>query len=250
MLVEQHIAALHREGELAILAARASDWDAPVPTCPGWTVRELTHHLGRVHRWAAHIVREARETAPDEETEGTRVWGEMPPDAELESWFRAGHAALVDTLMAAPDDLACWTFLAAPSPLAFWARRQAHETAVHRADAQAAGGAVDGVDTAFAVDGIDELLLCFYARRNRARTDSPASLAVVADDAAQSWIIHFGPDGARSERGTGHADGEVRGSASDLYLMLWNRLPVDRLSVSGDAGLLDVWREKARVRWS
>lgn len=32
----------------------------------------------------------------------------------------------------------CWTFLDAPSPLAFWARRQAHETAIHRADAQLA----------------------------------------------------------------------------------------------------------------
>ncbi|MER6443505.1 hypothetical protein ABT275_45720 [Streptomyces sp. NPDC001185] len=38
--------------------------------------------------------------------------------------------------------MTCWTFNPArvPSPLAFWTRRQAHETAVHRYDAEAATG--------------------------------------------------------------------------------------------------------------
>jgi len=39
-------------------------------------------------------------------------------------------------LASAPPDLDCLTFLAAPSPLAMWARRQAHETAIHRVDAE------------------------------------------------------------------------------------------------------------------
>ena len=53
---------------------------------------------------------------------------------------RQGCADLVAALAAAPDDLECWTFLPAPSPRAMWARRQAHETAIHRVDAELAAG--------------------------------------------------------------------------------------------------------------
>jgi hypothetical protein len=31
---------------------------------------------------------------------------------------------------------------------------------------------------------------------------------------------------------------------------LWNRTALTGVEVSGDASLLDLWREKARVRWS
>ena len=67
--------------------------------------------------------------------------GSWPPDAELAAGSRQGCAALADALAAAPADLECWTFLRAPSPLAMWARRQAHETAIHRVDAELAAGA-------------------------------------------------------------------------------------------------------------
>jgi uncharacterized protein (TIGR03083 family) len=254
MLVEEHIAALRREGELMAEALeRADEWDAPVPTCPGWTVRELAHHVGRVHRWAALVVRERRAAGPDEDTEAERIWGTMPADEDVVAWFRAGHAAVVETLESAPADLDCWAFLPASSPRAFWARRQAHETAIHRADAQAAIGDIDEVGTAFAVDGIDELLLGFYSRpRNRARSDVERALSVTAEDAGASWIIHFGPEGARPERAaapTGKVDSEVRGPASDLYLALWNRRRLEDLRTAGDPELLELWRTKATVRW-
>jgi uncharacterized protein (TIGR03083 family) len=92
----------------------------------------------------------------DKETRGIMA----PPadDGALVDWFREGHAGLVRRLEAAPPDLACWSFLPAPTPLAFWARRQAHETAIHRADAQGSGGAVTPFQPAFAADGLDELL--------------------------------------------------------------------------------------------
>jgi Mycothiol maleylpyruvate isomerase N-terminal domain len=31
------------------------DLERPVPTCPGWTFRQLATHLGRGHRWAAQM---------------------------------------------------------------------------------------------------------------------------------------------------------------------------------------------------
>ena len=32
-----------------------ADLTIPVPTCPGWTLRQLATHVGRAHRWAAEI---------------------------------------------------------------------------------------------------------------------------------------------------------------------------------------------------
>jgi uncharacterized protein (TIGR03083 family) len=250
MRIEEHIAVLRREGSLMVKALGRADLDANVPTCPEWTVRELAHHVGRVHRWATAYVREARgQRMTPEENEDS--WGAMPEDAGLLDWYGQSHAGLVDALEQAPRDLRCWSFLAAPSPLAFWARRQAHETAIHRVDAELAASRpyVTEVATEFAVDGIDELLLCFYARRNRVRTDQRRTLAVAATDADAAWLVHVGPEGAQSERGTGTSDGQLSGPAAVLYLGLWNRGPFDRATIAGDASLLDLWRDKATVRW-
>ncbi len=90
-----------------------------------------------------------------------------PRTPTLASWLRDGCAALAAALEAAPPDLQCSTFLRAPSPLAMWARRQAHETAIHRVDAELAAGLAPSADNpVFAADGADELLTCFVPRRS------------------------------------------------------------------------------------
>jgi uncharacterized protein (TIGR03083 family) len=96
-----------------------------VPTCPDWTVRDLARHIGGVHRWAANYVRGRREYVEETLDEVVGTW---PDDVELVGWFREGHAALVEALRVAPDDLACFTFLPAPSPRAMWAFRAARTT--------------------------------------------------------------------------------------------------------------------------
>jgi uncharacterized protein (TIGR03083 family) len=255
MEVGDLVDALDREGAAFAAAAEKAGPDAAVPTCPEWTVRELVRHVGYVHRWAASYVRSARLQMLDDEEEEAAV-GPLPADdTELLPWFRTGHAALVDALRAAPADVECWHFLRAPTPLAFWARRQAHETAIHRADAESAAGVPGGVAAAFAVDGIDELLLGFYARPSRRlRADQPASLLVEASDVpAAAWAVRIGPDGAKLERSIeppDKVDCVLRGPASELYLTLWNRRDADDLRVEGDRAVLDLWRERATVRWT
>jgi uncharacterized protein (TIGR03083 family) len=180
---DEHIAALEREGTLLADAASRRGLGAAVPTCPGWQVRELLRHVGYVHRWAASYVAEARREMVAEPTEN-EILQAGPADSELLGWFSEGLDHLVLALSSADPGLECWTFLGAPSPLAFWARRQAHETAIHRADAQGAAGdgggdpdaaaTWDGVTpfpAAFAADGIDEVLTGF-APRSRPRAGS------------------------------------------------------------------------------
>ena len=91
-----------------------------------------------MHRWATGIVAGPRTQPWDVDLDD--VVGTWPADADLIGWFGDGVGRLVATLSRAEPDLACWTFLDAPSPLAMWARRQAHETSVHRVDAELAAG--------------------------------------------------------------------------------------------------------------
>lgn len=162
MDVDEHIGELREHGEQLAAAAEAVPLETAVPTCPEWDVRDLLRHIGAVHRWATAFVQGRKEPweVPLEE-----VVGRWPDDRELLEWFRRGHRTLVSSLEAADRALECWTFLRAPSPLSMWARRQAHETAIHRADAEAVTRRQPVFRSRFAADGIDELLRCFITRR-------------------------------------------------------------------------------------
>jgi uncharacterized protein (TIGR03083 family) len=177
--------------------------------------------------------------------------GTGPADIDLTGWLGQGCTDLVTALADAPDDLQCWTFLAAPSPRAMWARRQAHETAVHRVDAQlAAGIPVTPCAPAFAADGIDELVVSFVPRRSsKLRADPPASLAVRCTDVDASWRLRMDADGVTTTAGTG-SDGActVSGTAHDLYLALWNRTGADDPAVEGDRAVLGQFSEAVRIR--
>jgi len=249
METAEHIDALRAAGRDLAEAARIAGPAAPVPACPGWHVRDLVAHIGGVHRWATAYVAERRAEAMDQ-AERARYRDAVPDDAELVDWYATAHAALVAALETAPPDLECWTFLPASSPLAFWARRQAHETLIHRIDAEAAAGKPGArPDTALAADGIDELLTCFLTRpKSTLRADPARSLGVRASDVDEEWYVRIGPDKVEVLHGPGgSADCVITGPAADLYLFLWNRAGTEDLRVTGDASLLALWRESARV---
>ncbi|MFF1280553.1 maleylpyruvate isomerase family mycothiol-dependent enzyme [Streptomyces sp. NPDC058299] len=246
METADYLKTLDREGRLLADAAEAAGTDAEVPTCPEWQVRDLLRHTGGVHRWATAVVAEKR-------TEGG-PFGEPPEldGAGLVAWYRESHRLLLDTLTAAPADAECWTFLplAGPSPLAFWARRQAHETTVHRYDAEAArGGTPSPIAPDFAVDGIDELLRGFHARsRSRLRSEEPRVLRVRAADAGADavWTLRLTAEPPVCVRAAdGAAEAELSGPADQLYLALWNRRAVPQ--VSGDRSLAALWQERAVI---
>jgi len=246
METAEFVEILEREGRLLAAAAEEAGTDAKVPTCPDWQVKDLVRHIGMVHRWAAAFVAEGHTSYhPD---------GGLPDldgDALL-AWFREGHRYLVDTLTSAAPDVQCWHFLPAPSPLAFWARRQAHETTVHRIDAESARGRErSGIDPGFAADGIDELLHGFHARaKSKVRSAEPRALRVRATDTDGAvWTVRLSQEPPVAVRdAAGDADCEVAGSVAQLYLALWNRLPFP--SVTGDASVAALWRERSAVTWS
>ncbi|WP_405896526.1 maleylpyruvate isomerase family mycothiol-dependent enzyme [Streptomyces sp. NBC_00727] len=251
MKITEHIETLAAEGRLLADAADTAGTGAPVPTCPGWQVRDLLRHTAMVHAWAAAFVREGHTSyVPDS--------GEPELDgAELVAHFREGHRLLVEALENAPRDLQCWSFLPASSPLAFWARRQVHETTIHRVDAESArGGALSPVAVDHALDGIDELLRGMHARpKSRVRTETPRTLRVRATDAGTVWTVRLSaepPSAVREEAPdpTSAVDCELSGPAETLYLTLWNRLPLTALTVTGDEEPARLWRDNSSITWS
>jgi uncharacterized protein (TIGR03083 family) len=220
-------------------------------------VRDLVLHQGSVHRWAAAYVRDGH-TEPGAVDFAT-ARGPEPDDAELVAWFLTGHAALVAALEHASPDLQCWTFLPASSPLGFWARRQAHETSIHRVDAElAAGTALSPIGSAFAADGIDELLVGFGSRRGSGLEDGGRVSMIVdvlcTDDGAD-WTVRLGPEegmygvaaGGSETAAAPTPDCTVRGASADLYLTLWRRSDAEVLTVDGDGRGFELLLERARI---
>ncbi len=262
MEIAEHIDALRRQGGLLADAADRSGLEAAVPSCPQWRVKDLLRHTGYIHRWAMRHITERSSQVIDGPPEEEILRG-GPPDPSLLAWFRAGHAALVETLAAADPAVECATFMAAPSSLAFWARRQAHETAIHRADAELAGGILPGYPAEFAADGIDELIMGFGQRRKYQPQAALAAdgwlLRVVTADTGDAWSIETRHGRLRSRREAAVAPADdagagctVSGPASGLYLYLWNRVNATGAgaAITGDPGPLTSWQASVKVRWS
>jgi uncharacterized protein (TIGR03083 family) len=253
MNVDDYIQALRREGALLVSSSWTADLAAPVPSCPRWQLRNLLAHIGFVHRWATAYVSDGLAEMVNEPDEAD-VLDAAPSDEMLRDWVEEGHVALVRALSSAPADLTCWTFLDAPSPLAMWARRQAHETAIHRVDTELAGEQpVHPFDATFAVDGIEELIFGFLGRANPERLGGSTlgTLGIAPTDAADRWTLHIQANTVDAERELRSCDAVVHASASDLYLLLWNRHPPGlAVQTVGDDQVVERWRDQFKVTWS
>lgn len=208
--------------------------DELVPACPEWSVRDLTTHLGAVHRWAAATV-----------LCGQRLQEPEPLVTEpVVEWYAGIASALLGALQAVSPDEPVPNFSYVDERAAFWTRRQMHETTVHAVDlAQALG--VDesywGVAPSVAADGVDEVLQVFFPRMTarRQRPDVRSRIRLVATDIQQSWLVAPG-NGELGPPLQVHpsldADGSVSGAAVDLYLGLWKRVGPERLDFEGVDG--------------
>jgi uncharacterized protein (TIGR03083 family) len=217
----------------AELAGKATG-DEPVPACPEWTVRDLTTHLGAIHRWAAATV-----------LSGERLHEHAPLVTEpIVEWYAGTATALLSALQAVSPDEPTPNFSYVNETAAFWSRRQMHETTVHTVDAaQALGLAEDewAVASSVAADGIDEVLQVFFPRMTarKQRPDVRSRIRLVATDTQESWLVAPGSGDSGPPlqlHPSLDADGSVSGTAVDLYLGLWKRLGPERLDFEGVDG--------------
>jgi uncharacterized protein (TIGR03083 family) len=208
--------------------------DEPVPACPEWTVRDLTTHLGAVHRWAAATVLSSQ-----------RLQEPSPLVTEpIVEWYAGTATALLGALQAVSPDEPTPNFSYVNETAAFWSRRQMHETTVHAIDASQALGLDENdwvVASSVAADGIDEVLQVFFPRMTarKQRPDVRSRIRLVATDTQQTWLVAPGAGDLGPPlqlHPSLEADGSVSGTATDLYLGLWKRLGPERLDFQGVDG--------------
>ena len=243
--VERWYAEIEASTETLAGLVHGADLTRQVPTCPEWTLRQLATHTGRAHRWSAEIVStRSAEFIPFRQVPDGRI----PDDPALHApWLRAGAELLIKSVRQAGGD-PVWTF-DGPQPASFWARRMAHETAVHRADAQITAGREPEFDADVAADGIDEWLgfmsgATDSASRVAALPDGAVLHVHVTDDGVDGeWLVRREANSVSVEPGHGKGDVVVRGPAGRVLLVLLRRLPPDdpQVEVLGDAALLTGW---------
>ncbi len=218
-----HLSALTADSE-AFAQCAAGHLDQPVPSCPGWAVADLVGHLGGVYSWVKMVV-DAAGARPGSDRDGP------PPERDqLVEWFADRRDAMVEALTGREPSSSAWIF-AAPhtGDIGWWRRRQALETAVHLYDVQSATSTPAAVAPELAADGVDEVLTVFLPRF-LARRDVPGlegSVHLHCTDTDGEWVVEFGGSEPEVRREHAKADTALRGPASDLFLLLWNRVTLD-----------------------
>ena len=234
-----YVAHLRNDAAALVAAARTAGLSAAVPPCPDWDVQKLVRHVGRVHTSCAAVVRERGKVdfsgLPD-----------MPKGDDAIDALEERSAALADALEGLPEDYPIWNWFGIEPPIpGFYHRRMAQETAVHRWDGQAAAGTTAPIANELAADGIDEALSLFLGAEP-VEADLGGTLHLHATDADSEWLIRT--DGGRLVATPEHtkADVAVRGTASDLLLFLWNRIPAASLDVIGNADVARAWKDAVK----
>ncbi len=213
----------------------------PVPSCPAWTVAELIGHTGWVHRWVTATLSAGPQDPPNRNS-----IEKAPKDDTVLGWYAQSLGALIDACNHADLDQTYQTFIG-PRRGHWWVRRMAHETSIHRWDAQNAVGSVDPIDAELAVDGIDEALETYVANRFNGEQFGSAgqTLHLHATDAEGEWMLTMQPGGIETIRGHAKGDAAVRGRAEDLLLFVMSRRPASELDVFGEVDLPARWQAAA-----
>ncbi|MDT4996991.1 MAG: hypothetical protein QOD45_1059 [Pseudonocardiales bacterium] len=240
-------------------AVEAGDRDAPVEHCPGWSLLDLARHLWGVQYFWAEIVARGL-TDPDDVAALDET--PHPPDDELIAALRPNSEWLVEILRAADPATPCWTW-STQHNVGFVQRHQVQEAAVHRWDAQNAAGAAQPIESAAALDAIEEFLTFSVSTNPAAAPDPPgeplgAPLVLRATDATGVAGVPAGFTIA-----DGNAPGTVQVSpgvavtpagarivedtASDVLLWLYQRVA---LTPTGPESAKDVVSRFRAVCWT
>lgn len=230
---------------------RSVPLDTAVPSCPGWTLRDLFVHTGTVHRHKTEVVRGG--------------WlDERPPDADgpngrdVLEWFIEGVEEMVDLFESVDLSGPSWTWCDHQHPSAWWVRRMAHETAIHRADAELTAGHVPTLEAELALDGVDEILDELMVGGPGWGTVTPGDRIVALAAGDRRWTLRTATFvGTSPSSGTDYEletlvhdpsatpQATITAGAAQLDLWLWGRGDLPGASVTGDAALADLVRRLA-----
>ncbi len=242
------LAGLRAEGA-AFRAAVGQDGalELPVPSCPQWTVEGLVGHLASIYWFVAGHAGRGVTTPPERAPAGG---GDKPTGAAALAFFDEQYARLFTLLDGLDPALPAWNWAPQPKKAEFWHRRMAHETAVHRWDAQMAVGLSEPIEAKLASDGITEVIDTWLpAGRRKGPSDRHGVVALRAIDVEEVWDVRLRGEGVALldtdtlfDDDDHHERAIATGTASDLLLALYGRVNFDVLEVAGDESLLQALR--------
>lgn len=230
----------HQAAELRSTAVRAGA-GAAVPTCPGWDVRQLVRHLAQV----CSMVALALDSPPD----GERPRAPHAPEDfdDALQWWDEQLDELATKLSTSDSQRPVWAFFPSGTA-ASWTRRIAHETAIHRLDAEHALAGAEHVHDlivhpALAADGVDEVLgTLLPTLHDWSERGDEGRVLYHAADTEHAWFVTFRPGEppeVRAPHGTApQVDSTVAGTADALYRRVWGR--PSTAVVSGDPELAGI----------
>jgi uncharacterized protein (TIGR03083 family) len=236
MELDEYLPALEktnrRFADAAAEAVLARGWRAQVAGCPSWTLADLVWHLSEVQHFWAWVVR-TRAQDPS-----TYVDPARHPDDELLGFLSAQNAELETALAGADPHERVWTW-APQQDVAFVLRRQLMEATVHTVDVEEVLGDVHPIPTDVGLDGLDEWLEVIVAGalpKGPPELAHPVVFHAVDADAVRTLFPGTRPFPIAA----------VTGTAGDLLLAAWRRIPLEVLTVDGDplqaAAMIDLVR--------
>lgn len=211
--------------------------EAPVPSCPGWTVETVVRHVAQVYLHKIEVLRLGALPKP---------W---PPDGvddrDALELYDESLKALLGALKQAGPAKQTWTFSPADSTSGFWFRRMAMETVVHRIDVELAYDVVTPIAADLALDGIDEVLYPSLGGPwwEEGDTKYPIDATVRLTAEGRSWTVSADATSVTVLQGKeGDVDAEIFGDPGALYLWLWGRTSDEAIQIAGSEDVVHAFR--------
>ncbi|HEY9376312.1 MAG TPA: maleylpyruvate isomerase family mycothiol-dependent enzyme [Jiangellaceae bacterium] len=240
---QQYVEHVRADGErIAVVAERGLD--PPVPSCPGWTVRDAVEHTAEVFLHKVACMRD--KVFPD-------PWPPERGDEPTIPYYQEALDRLLSELTSRDEHEYADTWWRDEQTVGFWGRRMAHEAAIHRVDVELAHDDVTPIDDDLSVDGVDEVLRRFLAGdwSDEEIPDQPGTVVQIRSGGT-TWRVVMEPKAIVANVYLDRwpqlpSDATVSGEPLPMYLWLWGRGPRDPLEVDGVVAVVDQLRERMVV---
>jgi uncharacterized protein (TIGR03083 family) len=232
---EQYLS--HLNADYQLLVAALPEIPTDVPSCPGWTTNDLAKHMAHVYLGQAFVVETGRQA---ENKEHLAPYPRTENVMEFMSW---GFEAITKALDINREERPTWSWHHSDHSVDFWFRRMAHETVIHRIDAEQAVGSVSKIDEALALDGVDEVLdfLPLLGSWPEAPNVDFGIVSIVATTSTNRkvWELNFTSEAATVsavDQPNANARLVISGDAEAMDLYLWGRIDSSdpRISITGE----------------